>query len=924
MNPKVRAQMIDPDRFPMVESHALGLAGSCLSTYEDTLSGFQVSVLDRPGEDSFVGVSLRTLPSDNRGLPHVTEHCVLRQSLRHGDSDLPTLLYGSRLARAFNGLVFRDKTIIYATSEDPALVAEQLRLMLDFLLFPALTEQVLLDERGSIRTVDAVRRAKGVIPNELIPEQYQTDRLLRKIAFGHVFDEPAPYAFDAGGTLDDINDIELSDVLQFHNTFYRPQCLRVFAVGQVDANQINSIVATYADEVGYERDSGSKLPAFPVRPREEVPAITIHDPHERIYGIVSFLGPTLSHYTQVLAAELQTECLLGARSSPLRAALHDVIENDIHGISGFDSELYQTVGSIVWVCADVDTFETHRDSAIALIRNHFGRSPKHSDLAAAVALARFHSLHDFDFERFCIGVFRKILRSWNWGSLPGLALPSDRQILDVESSYRHPTIDEDSIRVCLVRGRKDADFVQPDNPAEQQPYRDPHALRLSRIGSSHYKRWIKDFSATAVRRSYASGNVCTNGICYIDMFFSIGTKAELALLFRLAEHFNKITDSPSLAIRKRRLVPHLTLSIECGQSPDASRARPFFCVSLRTLSENAIDALKFVIESLDRGERASPRSAESARVDAAANLFRGVLRNPGHFARLIAEAERSPAKRAEELATGPSQMKALLSIEPDDRLPGLYRTLRGSLCHARVSADDEAVQSAVENLIADAFGVRSPGHGIAMPPTDNMSAILLVSPYPSNAVAHTMLVRGFPSHESAVAQVVSRIVTAEYLWPLIRTHATGYGAVCRYDKVLGLVTAYAEKTPRITSVSDIVSRWPIWVATRGIDRHQLEYLSQSLSQICERHAQSRSQFCQFARYHDEVFGVHQSDYMEQAKFLRSLTVRSIQAQCEAWAESSQAQVVYVDQISNADIVRRHEKAVVKTIRIGSKGELVRA
>lgn len=192
-------------------------------------SGAEVLTVINDDPDGVFAISFGTLPEDSTGIAHVLEHMVFRGSTRFPvDQPFARLMQGS-LAGHVNARTLPDRTVYHAASHDPADLVNLIRVYLDAVFHPLLTDAAFAQEAWNLIPGDPPRLG-GIILNEMrghlaAPAAALAEALRRNLMPGGV------YGLGYGGDPDAIPLLQPAALRAFHARFYRPANARLFLWG---------------------------------------------------------------------------------------------------------------------------------------------------------------------------------------------------------------------------------------------------------------------------------------------------------------------------------------------------------------------------------------------------------------------------------------------------------------------------------------------------------------------------------------------------------------------------------------------------------------------------------------------------------------------------------------------------------------------
>ncbi|MFB9770173.1 EF-P 5-aminopentanol modification-associated protein YfmH [Lactiplantibacillus modestisalitolerans] len=223
-------------------------------------------------DNTFVPAGETDLKRFPDGIAHFLEHKMFEKA--DHDAFQTFGAYGAS-ANAFTS--FTKTSYLFSATQH---LRENLETLLDFVQDPYFTSQT-------------VEKEKGIIGQEI--EMYDDDPSWR-LYFGMIGNlyPNHPLQYDIAGTTDSIAKITADDLYAAYRTFYHPQNMTLFVVGNLDPTEVlgwieqNQAAKTFADFQPIER----KIPATAADGHDIIPYRAIEMPVSRAKSIVGVKGLT--------------------------------------------------------------------------------------------------------------------------------------------------------------------------------------------------------------------------------------------------------------------------------------------------------------------------------------------------------------------------------------------------------------------------------------------------------------------------------------------------------------------------------------------------------------------------------------------------------------------------------------------------------
>lgn len=299
-------------------------------------------------------IGFRTPPSDDTGVPHITEHSVLCGSKKFPAKDPFVELAKGSLNTFLNAMTYPDKTVYPVASVNDKDFHNLMEVYLDAVFYPnTYTNDKILKQEGwhyHLENEDEPVTYNGVVYNEMKGAYSSAEQQLMQAIQKSLLPDTT-YGWDSGGDPKAIPDLTYEAFLDFHKKFYHPSNSYIYLYGNVDAEkELEFIDKEYLQDFEYQEvDSTIQVqPAFG-KAKEITTTYALSDAEEEdkntyfSYNVV--VGNSLNR-TLNLAFMMLDYALIDVPGAPIRTALVDAgISSDV--FSSYDDGIKQPVYSIV-------------------------------------------------------------------------------------------------------------------------------------------------------------------------------------------------------------------------------------------------------------------------------------------------------------------------------------------------------------------------------------------------------------------------------------------------------------------------------------------------------------------------------------------------------------------------------------------------
>ena len=205
---------------------------------EHAASGARFLHLHSADPENLFSVSFPTPPSDDTGVSHILEHCVLAGSRRFPVREPFFEMIKMSMATFINAMTGEDSTYYPVASNVAKDLFNLAEVYFDATFHPLLTEQTFRREGHHLAPPQggnggATRLAiSGIVYNEMKGAFSDPDATLGRL-LNHGLLPNTIYANESGGTPEAIPDLTYDSFRQFHATYYHPSNAYFFAYGDI-------------------------------------------------------------------------------------------------------------------------------------------------------------------------------------------------------------------------------------------------------------------------------------------------------------------------------------------------------------------------------------------------------------------------------------------------------------------------------------------------------------------------------------------------------------------------------------------------------------------------------------------------------------------------------------------------------------------
>ncbi|MCM1202832.1 MAG: insulinase family protein [Bacteroidales bacterium] len=314
----------------------------------------KVMVIVNDDKNKVFNIGFRTPPSDDTGVPHITEHSVLCGSRKFPAKDPFVELAKGSLNTFLNAMTYPDKTVYPVASVNDKDFHNLMEVYLDAVFYPnTYTNDKILKQEGwhyHLENEDDEITYNGVVYNEMKGAYSSAEQQLMQAIQRSLFPDTT-YGCDSGGDPKAIPDLTYEAFLAFHKKFYHPSNSYLYLYGDVDVEkELGFIDKEYLKDFDYQDvDSEIRTQNAFERVKEITTSYALSDAEEEedstyfSYNVV--VGNSLNR-TLNLAFMMLDYALIDVPGAQIKKALVDAgISNDV--FSTYDDSIKQPVYSVV-------------------------------------------------------------------------------------------------------------------------------------------------------------------------------------------------------------------------------------------------------------------------------------------------------------------------------------------------------------------------------------------------------------------------------------------------------------------------------------------------------------------------------------------------------------------------------------------------
>lgn len=277
----------------------------------------QVVVADRVGPKVNGYFTLATEIFDDSGAPHTLEHLVFMGSKSYHYKGLLDKL-ASRAYGTTNAWTATDHTAYTLETAGWEGFAQILPVYLEHLIVPTITDAACLTE---VHHINGEGNDAGVVYSEMQGVQYTSSELMDIQARRLLYPENVGFRYETGGMMEALRVLTPEKIRSFHRAMYQPRNMCVIIVGEVDHNNLLSILDEFEESVKNDIppvDAPFKRPWIesaqpPLLKKTTIETVQFPEEDESTGDmVVGFFGPNCTDVVETTALTILLTYLCGS------------------------------------------------------------------------------------------------------------------------------------------------------------------------------------------------------------------------------------------------------------------------------------------------------------------------------------------------------------------------------------------------------------------------------------------------------------------------------------------------------------------------------------------------------------------------------------------------------------------------------------
>lgn len=363
--------------FSLTKSEYIPEISSEVLLYTHT-SGARLVYAKNEDKNRVVMPVFKTLPQNDKGIPHIVEHCTLCGSQKYQLKDPFNVLEKGSIYTYLNAITYEDKTVYPVASTDEDELKKMAAVYADALFSPLMTQnEGIFRQEGVYRDKNGFN---GVVLNEMKGAFSSERKKLGNALCSKLYDR-CSYRYYSGGIPESIKQLDYEEFKHFYRERYTGANCLVYIYGDVDIEYYMRLFDSYLKDGETAPVSYDVIYSYT---GEDI-SVKAGSAAEGVCG-VTFAMCNAESYEECIYLSVLGEALISCENSILRQRMVDSgIAVKVSG--GYDDSSRATRLSIFAEGADFNRFKAELNNIFTdLVKNGV---PK-DKISAAVSRLKFY------------------------------------------------------------------------------------------------------------------------------------------------------------------------------------------------------------------------------------------------------------------------------------------------------------------------------------------------------------------------------------------------------------------------------------------------------------------------------------------------------------------------------------------------------
>lgn len=425
-------------------------------------SGAKLVNIENDDDNKVFSISFKTLPQNNKGIPHILEHSVLCGSKKFPVKEPFVEILKGSLNTYLNAATYPDKTMYPVASRNYKDFRNLMHVYLDAVFYPAIyeTPEIFMQEGWHYEAhPDKELTYNGIVYNEM-KGSYSSPVSVLLRSVDEVLFKDNIYRFDSGGKPEEIVKLSRDEFIKFHEKYYNPSNSILYLYGDIKLEEeLEFIDHEYLSKFKENKIENVIMPqkAFEKMEEKELEYSISKDESEndKTYFSLSFCTGSILDEEMYFALDILESILLGLSSSPLKRAIVEAnIGKDVFGV--FDNSIMQTTFSIILKDSNLSEKNKFKNIVFKVLEELCEKGIDRKVIEAVIN-AREFEIKEADYESYPRGLEynEKILDRMLYGGEPFENLRFEEKLEKIKAAVKDNYF-EKIIKKCFLNNKHSA------------------------------------------------------------------------------------------------------------------------------------------------------------------------------------------------------------------------------------------------------------------------------------------------------------------------------------------------------------------------------------------------------------------------------------------------------------------------------------
>lgn len=215
-------------------------------SHENYVGAKVVFIKDIEEKNLSFTLSVKTSVKNNKGIPHILEHCILEGSEKYPTKDLFNKMYESSVVTYLNCITYRDKTVYLVSSNEKDEFDKLVKVYVDCIFRPLNSEEIYLQEGLNKKIEGKEIEYGGVVLNEMAGYYGDYKNEIVEKIFNTIY--IGEYKYISFGTMEGIKQSSYNEMLEYYDKFYNIKNMEIIFYGDVNKNKWLDLIERYSEE----------------------------------------------------------------------------------------------------------------------------------------------------------------------------------------------------------------------------------------------------------------------------------------------------------------------------------------------------------------------------------------------------------------------------------------------------------------------------------------------------------------------------------------------------------------------------------------------------------------------------------------------------------------------------------------------------